>query len=174
MSLSASNSLYTNFLDSFTNLMGNNGNAGIFSFGGLDFSNGSSFVGLSSNSESQGYFSAPSESAYESQAPAELLIYAFPKCFGAAITPAINDRETMELTNQHSEKYHRLEEKKSAAKEAVIEKYGLNNISQEESFQKTHCSESKELTDYYYSQFDQEGQDLIKFFYPAVAEKYNF
>jgi len=110
----------------------------------------------------------------ESIIPPELYMYAFPSCYGLAITPAINNKNNMEMLSQYPEKYRKLLEKKNIAKESVMEKYGLNNLTGVKAYKKTHGSKSKEMTDYYYTQFDQEGQSLIKLFYPAVAEKYNY
>ena len=54
------------------------------------------------------------------------------------------------------------------------EKYDLDDLSHEEYYYKTHGEQSKEMTDFFYNGFDDEGKRLISFFCPYVADAFGF
>jgi len=172
MSITVSSDAYANFAEVFPSITN--------SSDWFDFSGGTSV----NSSEFQPLCVDMSESALSSAGLTESEIYELqsliiPNYYGLEIGAAGVTGGTQwanhtikDMATQYPEQYKQLREKAIEAKKAVDEKYGLHDLTPEERFMMENNPESEEMTEYYYSQFDQEGQDLINLFYPKVAEKY--
>lgn len=52
--------------------------------------------------------------------------------------------------------------------------YGLNGLTQPEFFMKTTRKNAIEMTDHFYNGFNDRGKELIKEFFPFIAENYEW
>lgn len=173
MSITTSDNAYDNFAEIFPSITN--------SSEWFDFSGGTSANSL----EFQPLCVDMSESALSSAGLteseiSELQSLIIPSYYGSEIGAAGVTGGTQwvnyyikEMAAQYPEEYTQFREKSIEAKEAVDEKYCLNYLTPEERFLKENTLESEEMTAYYYSQFDQEGRDLINLFYPKIAAKYS-
>ena len=99
--------------------------------------------------------------------------WAVPTCMGTLLS-ADFDTEAAALSKEFPEKYEKLMEKVAERQNAIKKEYGLEGASREEFYNKTFGPQSKEMTEAFYNGFDDEAEELINFFFPDVAKKYNY
>ncbi len=107
--------------------------------------------------------------------PSDLEInWSIPTCMGPHLLGSPFDEHFQKYFKEYPEEYAKLMEKRAERCEAVSEKYGLEGLSNEELYYKTQGELSKEMTDFFYNGFDEEGKRLIAFFFPKLAEEFGF
>lgn len=107
--------------------------------------------------------------------PTELeLNWAIPSCMGPHLSAPLFDKQFEAYRNAYPQEYEKLMEKKAERCKAVSAQYGLDELSREEYYYKTHGELSKEMTDFFYNGFDEEGKRLISMFFPDIAQKFGF
>ena len=100
--------------------------------------------------------------------------WSVPSCMGPQLLGSIFDDRFQELFHAYPQEYAQLMEKRSERCKAVSEEYGLDGLSSEEFYYKTQGEKSKEMTDFFYNGFDDEGERLISLFFPNLAKKFGF
>ena len=110
-----------------------------------------------------------------SENPTELAInWAEPSCLGIHLIGCVYDDYFQSLRRSYPEEYETLMQKRAERCDAVMKEYGLEGLSREEFYYKTHGELSKEMTDFFYQGFDDEGKRLISFFFPRIGEAFGF
>lgn len=108
------------------------------------------------------------------QTNSEVAIYwSVPSCMGSQLTPALGSSSVANI-ERNPEGYKELLGMISERQNDVRTEYDLNNITQREFYFKTTGDKAVEMTDYFYEGFSDRGKDLIKEFFPFIADNYSW
>lgn len=116
--------------------------------------------------DSMGYSTTRSDS--------EMAIYwSVPTCMGIQLLPEVGSSSNQRIA-ENREGYKELQSMIAERQKDVKDTYGLNGLTQPEFYMKTTGENAVEMTDHFYNGFNDRGKELIKEFFPFIAENYGW